>query len=192
MIEPQRALVQPRVISPTTGQTLPLDDFITDPETLAKHTPIQLVGGPGAGKTTALRHARAVLVDLAPAFSCTDCVFLDEPGPQEDIFRYTQKFLVILAVREPSRVRYDGWLTLHLAPWDEDDLLAYLLARHKANCGTILARIRQTNDLEELKGLPALWTLTLDYFAGHPTLNQRCLTALRAAFVENLSDPALA
>jgi uncharacterized protein YjbI with pentapeptide repeats len=53
-VKPARAAVRPRVVSPATGETVLLEDLVTDKWTCA------LVGGPGMGKTTALAHLAAV------------------------------------------------------------------------------------------------------------------------------------
>src|SRR5262249_61324435 len=100
MIEPQRAPVRPRAISPITGQALLLDDLAADPAHLARRRPIQIVGGPGSGKTTALRHLRAVLPDLLPTHPATDFDFLDEPELEELVYHKAKKQVVGIGTKK--------------------------------------------------------------------------------------------
>jgi flagellar biosynthesis GTPase FlhF len=65
MLEPRRAPVRPRVISPVTRDTLPLDDEILDLIERRWRGVVWLTGGPGSGKTTALAHLAAVLPSSA-------------------------------------------------------------------------------------------------------------------------------
>jgi hypothetical protein len=68
MIEPRRALVRPRVISPITGEALLLEDAALDAARRSPGgVPIQITGGFGADKTTALHHLQAVFGAAAPA-----------------------------------------------------------------------------------------------------------------------------
>ena len=61
MLEPRRALVRPRVVSPVSGETLLLEDEILSLLERDESGVVWLVGGPGAGKTTALAHLAAVV-----------------------------------------------------------------------------------------------------------------------------------
>ena len=65
MKSPALAPVAPRVLSPVTGEPLPLVDELRD--LLSRHpgAPIRIVGGPGAGKSTALAHVEATLGPLS-------------------------------------------------------------------------------------------------------------------------------
>jgi ABC-type glutathione transport system ATPase component len=64
MVEPLRAAVRPRVISPETGDTVLLEDEVAEWLEGGSKT-LGIVGGPGSGKTTALRHLVAVFGPLA-------------------------------------------------------------------------------------------------------------------------------
>ena len=59
MIEPEIAPVTPRVIWPETGDALPIGEVLRCMEGRPNGA-IEIVGGCGAGKTTALRHLAAV------------------------------------------------------------------------------------------------------------------------------------
>ena len=61
MIEPQRVPVRPRVLSPSSGQSLLLEDEILPLIEQNARGVVWLIGGHGMGKTTALAHLAAVL-----------------------------------------------------------------------------------------------------------------------------------
>src|SRR5580693_6473510 len=56
MLRPVQAPVRPRIVSPATHESLPLEDEVQ--VWLDKGGPycLQIVGGPGSGKSTALAH----------------------------------------------------------------------------------------------------------------------------------------
>lgn len=90
-------------------------------------TIIQIKGGAGAGKSTALAHLAAVL-PLADTLA-----FLDGESPEIAVCRKLRKETVILALGDEDMDEVDASFTL--APWTEDDLLEYLLAAHPRECG---------------------------------------------------------
>src|SRR5438128_2626114 len=109
--EPILIAVKPRVHATPGGAAQPLDKFIG--RLLASGTTgaILLHGPPGSGKTTALAHLRATLVDES------HLVLLDEPR-FEDIPRFTDR-LGVIALRDEMP---GYWLVrLQLAAWCEDD-----------------------------------------------------------------------
>src|SRR5687767_12379224 len=61
LVEPQRAPVVPRARRLPSGETLPLEQIVMQFVRHGERGVIHLDGGPGAGKTTALRHLAAVL-----------------------------------------------------------------------------------------------------------------------------------
>src|SRR5437667_9269568 len=61
MIDPKRAAVRPRILSPETGEPLLLEDEIRSLLDAGVTGPVPLIGPPGSGKTTAVRHLAAVL-----------------------------------------------------------------------------------------------------------------------------------
>ena len=56
-----RAAVRPRVISPETGEAIRLEDEIGPMIEEGRGGLVVILGGPGSGKTTALRHLDAIL-----------------------------------------------------------------------------------------------------------------------------------
>ncbi len=57
----ERARVRPRVISPETSEAIPLEDEIGTMIQAGRCGVFVIAGGPGSGKTTALRHLAAIL-----------------------------------------------------------------------------------------------------------------------------------
>ncbi|HVX16102.1 MAG TPA: pentapeptide repeat-containing protein [Pirellulales bacterium] len=155
MIEPTRAAVRPRVVSPETGDAVLLEDEVGAWLNGTAKT-LRIVGGPGSGKTTAMRHIAAVfgpLRDVLLADGTADAAA--DPDSAFDRTIYSAS-IERLGGGEPC---------LKLASWDEDDLLEYCLARHRSCCSSIIGRIRSMPEAECLEGVPELWASVLDTFA---------------------------
>ncbi len=182
--------MRPRAQSPTTGESLPLEDLVADLVQWGKGLPIQIIGGPGSGKTTALRHLASVLADRFPPSNGLDFIFLDEPRSIEEILFLAKKGQVILAYPRMLKglPEVECWPTLQISSWEVDDLLEYLRCRYPTRCGDILAALRRTRDAEKLEGIPELWAMTLDYLATHDTGIVPVLAALRLAFLDKARD----
>lgn len=153
MIEPARALVRPRVVSPETGDVVLLEDeaadWLADRKTLA----LEIVGGAGLGKTTSLAHLAATLISAAPVS------FLDEPT-QADVIAAIAAGKVVYAASEPMKL--DHAYSLRLASWSDDELIEYLRAAHPAHCGSVMQRVRASSVRRRLRGVPELWRIVLD------------------------------
>ena len=156
MIQPQRALVRPRAFSPVSGQTLLLEDLVIDLAQAGQRRPIKIAGGPGSGKTTALKHLAAILTDRDSSSNEMGYEFLDEPRTKEEILLQAHKRQIVFT---SEGILFDDqdWPKLQISPWDEDDLMEYLMGLHPERCGAILAALRQTDDGEKLEGIPKLW-----------------------------------
>src|SRR5262245_30186682 len=76
MLEPSRAIVRPRVVSPLSGQSLLLEDEILSLVERGRTGVVWLTGGAGSGKTTTLAHLAAVLPPSAGV------LLLDEYKPR--------------------------------------------------------------------------------------------------------------
>ena len=167
MFTPQRALVRPRAIAPHSREPLLLEDLVSaflerqragdDTGTI-----IQIGGGAGAGKSTALAHLAKVLP------GAEGMTFLDGGSLEQAVCRKFRKETVILAVGGKDFPESDAFYKL--APWAEDDLLEYLLAAHPHECGKLLWRIRQAGDGGPLQGNPELWHCVLEELAADATL----------------------
>lgn len=168
MFVPQKAAVRPRAFAPHCGEPLPLEDLVLAfleerQRALADAgTIIQIEGGAGAGKSTALAHLAAVLPGAA------GMAFLDGESPEIAICRKLRRETVILVSGDEDSGDVDA--SFELAPWTADDLLEYLLAAHPRECGALLTRIRQAGDDGPLQGNPELWRTALEELAAEPAL----------------------
>ena len=177
MIEACRAAVRPRVVSPETGDVVLLEDEVA--VWLEGHArTLRIVGGPGSGKTTAIRH-------LATVYSArNDVILVDDSGSAPEN-----------AVTDPRRLIYSAPVdlptsddpTLRLASWNDDDLLEYCLARHRPQCPSIMQRIGAMHDVRRLQGVPQLWTLLIDAFAADEAASD-WRTVLRNHFTANVPE----
>ena len=155
MVTPQRAIVRPRVFSPGGTVALPVEEVVAELLDRGIERPIQILGGPGAGKTTALRHLAAVCV---PDPRIT---LIDDPSLAD-----------LAAAQEKSRVIFAGrkelaayCVVLRLAPWTDDDLIEYLLATFPSKCAGVMSCVTDAPDKALIQGNPAVWRLTLDTLA---------------------------
>jgi uncharacterized protein YjbI with pentapeptide repeats len=155
MIEACRAAVRPRVVSPETGDVVLLEDEVAVWLESNSRT-LRIVGGPGSGKTTAIRHLGAVVGTR------TDIILIDDGGAApENILLDSRRLIYSAATGLPDCEDP----TLQLASWNQDDLLEYCLAQHRQHCASIIERIRALPDSRRLHGVPQLWTLVIDAFA---------------------------
>jgi uncharacterized protein YjbI with pentapeptide repeats len=172
MIVPELAIVRPRVFSPDSGEILPLEIVAEDLLNRRERVILQIQGGPGSGKTTALKHLAATTYRLEQTR------FLDDPQPTEVAALAAVKSVVFTA-RKPIDLAHHQ---LVLAPWTEDDLLEYLLAVRRDRAAAALGCIRADPECDALGGNPALWREILDrLIADEP------LPSVRAAAVHYLS-----
>ena len=180
MLTPQRAFVRPHAIAPHSGESLPLEDLVSaflaerQREESGTGTIIQIGGGAGAGKSTALAHLAAVLP------FAEKLTFVDGGSLEQAFSRKLLKQTAILALGDEASHEADVFF--ELAPWTEDDLLEYLLAAHPRECGALLTRIRQAGDGAPLQGNPELWRCVMEGLAEEPTL-----PSVRAALERALS-----
>lgn len=149
---PERSAVRPRVIC-TDGGSLPLEDEVWPLVKSGCRGTVRIWGGPGTGKTTALRHLAAILPPEAQV------VLLDRPEPAE-----------LAAVAEHALAIYTSGLRLHpkeiaafgLALWGNDELIEYLLAANRDRCASVMERLK--DDIPRFDGMLAaeLWRVILD------------------------------
>jgi uncharacterized protein YjbI with pentapeptide repeats len=161
MFEPQRAPVRPRVYPARVGETLLLEEELRQRIESGEAGDVLVLGPPGSGKTTALRH-------LAAVFTSDDRVrFLDEPARTDPQIGLPGHLVVYAATAEHPRAAHLA--RYRLASWTDDDLIEFLLATHKSRCASVMSRI-QTVDRVLLQGIPDLWQIALEGLAADESL----------------------
>jgi uncharacterized protein YjbI with pentapeptide repeats len=154
VIEPQRAPVRPRVLSPSSGESVLLEDEILSLVERNARGLVWLIGGLGSGKTTALAHLAAVLPDSARVILRDD----DQWQPA------VPDRLMIRCGRAGTAPK-NALASYQLAPWTDDEIVEYVLAVHRDRCESIMRRCSLGNDKEILRGNPELWRHVLDVLA---------------------------
>lgn len=155
---PQPAVVAPRILSPTGGvETLLSDAVLEWLETDSRVFAIQ--GEPGSGKSTAL-------ADLASRLVGGDVEFLDEPQATH-LAEVTTRSIITVSHPEP-RIAHDGGVIRSLAKWNRDSVLEWLMSERRDVCGSVMQRLRASNDAEWPEGNPRVWTLALRRMADDP------------------------
>ena len=162
MVEPQRALVRPRVISPVSGESLLLEEEILSLVERGEQGVVWLTGGPGSGKTTSLAHLAAVLPRSAGVH------LLDDGGQTVEPGRLT------IGCRFPETKPKNGLVIYELAPWTDDEVIEYLLAAHRGQCESVMRRCRSPEGKQLPRGNPELWRRILDALAA-----DECLATVR-------------
>jgi uncharacterized protein YjbI with pentapeptide repeats len=153
MMEPRRAIVRPRVLSPDSGEALLLEDEILRLLDAGAAGVVVLVGPVGSGKATAMEHLAAV---LPPGWDRKGLVVQAKTGGTSEPDSRVSKLEF-----PPRRYR--------LAGWQRDDLIEYLLAAHRRQCASVMARIHPL-DFSLLGSLPELWRIVLDELVADPAL----------------------
>ena len=158
---PLPAPVRPRVIAPETGDVLPLEEAIRPALTRGRGA-IEILGGPGSGKTTALEHLAAV---LDPA---ENVLLLDEPEAAGVAVEAHERLVVYSAGARHGHLTDTSF---RLASWGDDDLIECLLAVQPARCQSVMRRVRAAADRRRLQGRPELWRIVLDRMAADESLD---------------------
>jgi uncharacterized protein YjbI with pentapeptide repeats len=163
MIEPQRAAVRPRVISPESGEELLLEDMVRSFLEAGLNRTIHLQGD--ADSTATLRH-------LAFVFPNSPEVRLGHPSVPRVLVRCGKGGHTLVHCR--------------LAPWGQDEWIEYLLAKHPDRCASVMRRLRRQDEPDPFDGSPPLWRAILDHMAADESLASVREAALR--YVGSLLD----
>jgi hypothetical protein len=159
---------------------LPLEDEVQ--VWLDKGAPycLQIVGGPGSGKSTALAHLADEFHGLARiTFLDTDDWLL--PPSTGTLSRF-----VIFAGNE-TPADHARQLIIKLAPWGRDELIEYLLATHPKECASVVSRLTRAEE-QQFRGVPELWRVALDELAGNASLGGP-IEAVIGYIQRNVSSP---
>jgi uncharacterized protein YjbI with pentapeptide repeats len=171
---PAFAIVRPRVVVTRTGQSLSAEDAVAELFEEYGSGFVQLSGGPGTGKTTALAHLAAVFAHEERF------VFLDEPTPEQVRAAAGDSFVVMSAAG-----RADRNMELALQPWSRDELIEYLLSEHHDDCGSVISRLAAA---AKWRWCPQLARLVMDRFASDYELHD-VTDAIVIHFGELLTGP---
>jgi hypothetical protein len=175
MIEPVQAIVHPRIVCPETGDAVRLDEYVELWFANRKAGTLEIFGGPGSGKSTAIAQLARVLP--------SDVLLLDD-APRETVLAARGLRPVIYTTASSYGKVADE--RLPLAAWGNDELVELLLATHPERCGPVMTRVAALPDRALLRGIPALWALVVEQLV----LEQ--LVADRGADVRSLLAWALA
>lgn len=157
-IEPQVAAVKPRIESPETGGSVPLQDVVQQYVSEGKMGCVAVCGASGSGRTTALRHVAAHLPGDAPVR------FLDQPT-REEVTAHAGRSDQLSLYTNSKPFDFEHLATYQISSWTRDDLIEYLLARHKEVCRDVMDRLDQLKRRNLLNGNPGLWSMVLDTMA---------------------------
>lgn len=148
-------IVRPRCFAPDTAEVVLVEDLLADFVERRGRGIVQLAGGLGTGKTTALEYLAGL-----PQF--IGVRFADDPTADQ----VSEAALNGVLVRTSRTGRPDAVdLHLTLAPWSEDELIEYLLAAHHDECGSVLSRLTAAEDRDLTDGVPELTRAVLDAMA---------------------------
>jgi uncharacterized protein YjbI with pentapeptide repeats len=197
-VEPPPTIVRPHVISPETGDAILIEDAVADALQRAGSGfgvgVIQIVGGPGAGKSVALEYLKSVLparvslefidaelcsADLLNRLVAALRTLAATKSPEALAFPLASPAILICAGTQPlddtpgCRIE-----RLRLAAWGDDERIEYLLAAHPDRCASVISRLREAEDRHILAGTPELCRPVLDQMAADESITSS-LEALR-------------
>ena len=162
MLGTSSTIVRPRVLSPQTGEALLLEDVVAAHLSAGDHGVIELSGGPLAGKTTAIEYLDRMFAEESRLS------LLDEHA----LLRTRSSSLTGVTVSTGSAKHATSVLARYrLASWGRDEWIEYLLAAHKSQCNSVMARLLATKDVRVLEGNPCLGRLVLDELAAHESIS---------------------
>ncbi|HUE73913.1 MAG TPA: pentapeptide repeat-containing protein [Pirellulaceae bacterium] len=166
MITPERAPVRPRVKRKGGDVSFLLEDEIAELVQQERHALVRLIGPPGNGKTTAVKHLAAV---LAPS----DAVMLLDPVESDPAHALTPMILAehTLVVTTTPFVERNADIDLELVPWGRDEWIEYLLACHPAQCKSVMGRLLADDGNQAASYSAEIWRVVLEEMAGDESVS---------------------
>jgi len=143
-------------VSPETGDFVPLDETVAIWLETHSRGALEIVGGPGAGKTTALAHLAYGLLPNAHT------LLIDDAKIVEVTKQATLRRVIYTSCTTYPHVAN---VSLRLTSWGDDELIEYVLAVHADRCRSVMTRVRAAADRRMLHGVPELWRIVLDGMA---------------------------
>ncbi len=160
-LAPRVAAVTPRAHRPGSSAALPLQQLVLPILQSKMEGRIVIAAGPGGGKTTALKHLRAV---IPPNFQ----IRLVDPSKSETVESGESPTQIVAC--NAALDNREKLAVFELCPWTLDDCLEYLVAVHRPQCASVLSRLKDDPTLPALKGNPQLLTLVMDLMARDSSL----------------------
>jgi uncharacterized protein YjbI with pentapeptide repeats len=167
MITPERAPVRPRVKRKGGETSFLLEDEIAELAAADKRGIVILHGKSGSGKTAALRHLAAV---LEPSMAVQ---LLDPCGDQSDaahemaVESLANHALIVTTASLPTR---GADLEFELVHWSQDEWIEYLLAQHREQCKSVMARLLADEHNQSALFTAEIWRVVLDEMAADETV----------------------
>lgn len=174
---PRRAPVVPRVRPIAGGESLTLERRARDLIRNGFCGRIGIAGRAGSGKSIALQHLAWALSDEK------DVQFVDDGF----VVRKPERGIVFFSVAAKLDYRHADF---EMFPWGDDDLIEYLVATHRAQCHSVMFKVKSFSQHLCLGGSPELWRMVLDTMASDPSIPD-VGSALRRCLAPQLSDPKL-
>ena len=184
MIEPARAAVRPRVVFADVPDAVLLEDEVRSRLEDRRWGILEVTGTLGGGKTSALAHLAAVFAE-EPRLRLFDVP--EDQSQWDNIGRVENETVVVVGIRADLKT-VPGGTRCRLATWGLDDWIEYLMARHRDQVSTVIARVQASRTARLLLGNAELWSAALDEMAADPDLSEpeeavrrRLVTSLHAA-----------
>jgi uncharacterized protein YjbI with pentapeptide repeats len=178
---PKRAVVRPRVVAfegPTQTPKL-LEDLLAELLAQGRQGTVFVTGPLGFDVTEALRHVAHVFRSEAVRIADGDRFAAGPPSSSLVVVRGFQ----VRGVEVLAQVV--------LAPWTKDDLIEYLLDKHKDKCGDVLMRLMPERWYALMQGTPSLWAPVLNLLAKDETVAD-IVSALRIVIARRTNNKTLA
>jgi uncharacterized protein YjbI with pentapeptide repeats len=151
----ERAVVVPRATQWGGSSSIPLESWIAPIVQSGVKGLVVVVAPPGGGKTTAMRHLKAVLPGTAS-------VSFFDSDEELDARLAAESDLAILFDTKVGN-RQNVIAMFDLSPWTLDDCVEYLAVRHRTALSSVMTRLSDDPWLPRLKGSPQLLRLVMDW-----------------------------
>jgi uncharacterized protein YjbI with pentapeptide repeats len=126
-----------------------------------------------------------------PPWVLAEVRLFDEPGYHADVRALSDPGCRLAISTASNLTPSPGHVLYHLASWNQDDLIEYLLAAYPDHCAGIMSRLTEANDGEFIAGIPELWTIVLDRMASDGSIRD-VRTALRRELAARFGKQAAA
>lgn len=159
MYTPSPIPVRPRVVAEQSRGTILLEDLVEESAIAGDVRILQVTGVRGSGLTTALNHLRQRFGEQF-GLRFTEDSSLPWPSRSRSVW-----------IGFPNSDSSAGRIvTCKLAEWGRDELIEYLLAKHREQCASVMRRMHHDPRIGSLVGNPNIWSQVLDHLAADERL----------------------